>query len=122
MISLKQISKAMDCNSIFECFFGLNSEDVKVYYALLRGIEKIEDLSSTLGKKENSVYRSLQKLMIAGLVYREKRMIPAGGYYFVYRAMPKEDVAREVETLLNIFCEKVRIFLRDFLADRNSQL
>ncbi|MEM2726779.1 MAG: helix-turn-helix domain-containing protein [Archaeoglobaceae archaeon] len=112
----------MDCNSIFECFFGLNSEDVKVYYALLRGIEKIEDLSSTLGKKENSVYRSLQKLMIAGLVYREKRMIPAGGYYFVYRAMPKEDVAREVETLLNIFCEKVRIFLRDFLADRNSQL
>ncbi|MEM0301564.1 MAG: helix-turn-helix domain-containing protein [Archaeoglobaceae archaeon] len=122
MIFLKQISKSMDCNSIFECFFGLNSQDVRVYFALLDGLEKVEDLSSALRKKEISVYRSLQKLMIAGLAYREKKMLPGGGYYFVYKAMPKEFVAREIESLMNSFCEQVRIFLRDFLADRSSQL
>lgn len=122
MISLKQLTTNFDCNSIFECFFGLNSEDVKIYEAILRGIERIEDLSSALGKKENTVYRSLQKLMISGLVTREKRTIPAGGYYFVYKAMPKELVAKEIESILNIFCERVRTFLRDFLADRSPQL
>lgn len=122
MIFLKQISNSMDCNSIFECFFGLNSEDVRVYFALLDGLERVEDLSSALGKRENSVYRSLQKLMIAGLAYREKRMLPGGGYYFIYKAKPKELVAREIESLMNSFCDRVRLFLRDFLADRGSQL
>lgn len=122
MISLKQVSNSLDCNSIFECFFGLNSEDVKVYEAIIRGFEKIEDLSSFLDKKENSVYRSIQRLLIAGLIYREKKTMPSGGYYFVYRAVPKEFVAKEIESLLNIFCEKVRNFLRDFLADRSSKL
>ncbi|MDK2795030.1 MAG: hypothetical protein PWQ22_224 [Archaeoglobaceae archaeon] len=122
MISLKQISNSMDCNSLFECFFGLNPQDVEVYEAILGGLEKIEELSSFLGKKENSVYRSIQRLLLAGLIYREKRILPAGGYYFVYRAVPKESVAKEIESTLNIFCEKVRKFLRDFLADRSTKL
>lgn len=121
MISLREM-KELDCNSFFECFFGLNGEDVRVYNALLSGAESVEELSKALGKKDSSVYRSLQKLLMAGLAYREKRTLQAGGYYFAYKAVPKEVVAREVEDLLNRFCEKVRSFLRDFLADRSSEL
>ncbi|MDI9611253.1 MAG: helix-turn-helix domain-containing protein [Archaeoglobaceae archaeon] len=112
----------MDCNSIFECFFGLNSEDVRVYFALLQGIERIEELGSALGKKESSIYKSLQKLLIAGLAYREKKTIPGGGYYFIYRAVPKEVVAKEIENLLDEFYEKVKKLLGDLLADRSSGL
>lgn len=122
MIYLKQIPQSINCENLFECFFGLNSEDVKVYEALLKGMERIEELSSALGKKEISVYKSLQKLLLAGLAYREKRTIASGGYFYAYKAVPKEVVAREVEKLLNDFCNKVRNFLRDFLADRSSQL
>jgi len=122
MISIKQISNSSDCKNLFECFFGLNSEDLKVYEAILRGLERIEELSKALGKKENSVYRSIQRLLLAGLIYKEKRTLSAGGYYFVYKAVPKELVAREIESIMNIFCEKVRLFLRDFLADRSAEL
>ncbi|MEG9194203.1 MAG: TrmB family transcriptional regulator [Archaeoglobales archaeon] len=100
----------------------MNSEDLRVYEAILSGFERIDELSSALGKKENSVYRSIQRLLLAGLIYREKRVLPAGGYYFVYKAVPKEFVAKEIETAMNIFCEKVRNFLRDFLADRGTRL
>jgi predicted transcriptional regulator len=122
MISIKQISNSSDCKNLLECFFGLNSEDVKVYEAILRGLERIEELSKALGKKENSVYRSIQRLLLAGLIYKEKRTLSAGGYYFVYKAVPKEFVAREIESIMNIFCEKVRLFLRDFLANRSAEL
>ncbi len=122
MISIKQISNSSDCKNLLECFFGLNSEDVKVYKGILQGLERIEELSKALGKKENSVYRSIQRLLLAGLVYKEKRTLPAGGYYFVYKAVPKEVIAQEIESIMNIFCEKVRLFLRDFLADRSSEL
>ncbi len=122
MIPLKQISNLNNCKSLFECFFGLNSEDLRVYEAILSGCEKIDELSSALGKKEPSVYRSIQRLLLAGLIYREKETLPAGGYYFVYRAVPKEFVAREIEATMNVFCEKVRNFLRDFLADRGTEL
>jgi len=122
MISIKQISNSSDCKSLLECFFGLNSEDVKVYEAILQGLERIDELSKALGKKENSVYRSIQRLLLAGLIYKEKRTLGGGGYYFVYKSVPKEFVAREIENVLNVFCEKVRLFLRDFLADRSAEL
>ncbi len=122
MISIKQISNSSDCKNLLECFFGLNSEDLKVYEAILKGLERIEELSKALGKKENTVYRSIQRLLLAGLIYKEKRTLSAGGYYFVYKAVPKELVAREIESIMNIFCEKVRLFLRDFLADRSAEL
>lgn len=115
MMSLKHMVKTLDCKSIFQCFFGLNSEDVKVYEALNMGLERVEDISKFVGKKENSVYKSLQKLLISGLAYREKRVIEGGGYYFVYRAMPKKEVAKEIENVLNELCEKIRSIMRDFL-------
>ncbi len=121
MISLKQITKTLDCKSILQCFFGLNSEDIRVYEALTMGFEKIEDISRFVGKKENSVYKSLQRLLISGIAYREKRVIEGGGYYFAYKAMPKEVVAKEIEMMLNELCEKVKSLMRDFL-DSNSQL
>lgn len=121
MMSLKQITKALDCSSILQCFFGLNSEDIRVYEALTHGFEKVEEISKFVGKKENSVYKSLQKLMISGLAYREKRVIEGGGYYFVYKAMPKEIIAKEIEDVLKELCEKVRNLIRDFL-DSGSRL
>ncbi|MEM0202561.1 MAG: helix-turn-helix domain-containing protein [Archaeoglobaceae archaeon] len=115
MMSLKQMTKTLDCKSVLQCFFGLNSEDVRVYEALTMGFERIEDISKFVGKKENSVYKSLQKLLISGLAYREKRVIEGGGYYFVYKAMPKSEVAKEIENVLNELCEKVKSLMRDFL-------
>lgn len=120
MIHLKQLTQSINCGNLFECFFGLSCEDAKVYEALLKGVERVEELSSILKKKEISVYKSLQRLLIAGLVYREKRIIPSGGYFYVYKAVPKEVVAREIESLLDELSNKVRSFLRDFLADRSS--
>ncbi|MEM2325161.1 MAG: helix-turn-helix domain-containing protein [Archaeoglobaceae archaeon] len=121
MISLKQISKTLDCKSIFQCFFGLNAEDVRVYEVLLKGFGRVEEISKALGKRENSVYKSLQKLLIAGLAYREKRTIDGGGYYFIYKPTPKEEIAREIETLIRELCEKVKEVLRELL-DSSSKL
>lgn len=120
-MSLKQMTKTLDCKSVLQCFFGLNSEDVKVYEALSIGLERVEDISKFVGKKENSVYKSLQKLLISGLAYREKRVIEGGGYYFVYKAMPKEMIAKEIEATINELCEKVRSIMRDFI-DSGSRL
>lgn len=120
-MSLKQIARVLDCNNLFQCFFGLNAEDVKVYEAVLMGFERVEDISKFLSKNSNSVYKSLQKLLISGLVYREKKVIERGGYYFVYKVTPREVVASEVENVLREFCEKVRNLLSDFF-DRSSKL
>lgn len=88
---------------------------MKVYEALDLGLERVEDISRFLGKKENSVYKSLQKLLVSGLAYREKRVIKGGGYYFVYKATPRGEVAKEIERVMGELCEKIRDVVRDFL-------
>ncbi|MDW7990180.1 MAG: helix-turn-helix domain-containing protein [Archaeoglobaceae archaeon] len=115
MTPLKQMARILDFESFLQCFFGLNSEDLKIYYAIANGCERIEEISRLVGKKGNAVYKSLQRLLISGLVYREKKVIDRGGYYFIYKATPREIVATEVEVVLRELCEKVRILMRDFL-------
>lgn len=120
-MSLRQMVKILDCNNLFQCFFGLNSEDLKVYEAIMSGCERIEEISRFAGKKGNSVYKSIQKLLFSGLVYREKKVMEGGGYYFVYKPTPKEVVVKEVELILEELCRKVRSLMRDFL-DRSPEL
>ena len=121
MMTIKEMARNLDCRGVLQCFFGLNSEDIKVYEAIEKGFERIEEISAHLGKNSNAVYKSIQKLLISGLVYREKKVLEGGGYCFVYRPIPREEVAREVESILDEFCTKVRQMLRDFL-DRSSRL
>ncbi len=121
MISIKQISKSLDCKGVLQCFFGLNSEDIRVYEAIENGLERVEEISNFLGKSGNTVYKSIQKLLVSGLIYREKKILEGGGYYFAYKPIPREFVAREIENILKEFCEKVRQMTRDFL-DRSIRL
>ena len=115
MKSIREAISRLNCDNVLECFFGLNQSDVSLYLLLLTSGEmRIEEISRALKKAENSVYRSLQKLMLAGVVIREKRIIEGGGYFYVYRALPAKDVAEEMRKLLSVWCEKITEAIEEF--------
>ncbi len=115
MKSIKEAISRLNCDNVLECFFGLNQSDVSLYLLLLSSGEmKIEDLSKASGKAENSVYRSLQKLMLAGIVVREKRLIEGGGYYYTYRAVPAREVAKTMREMLAVWNSKILEAIDEF--------
>ncbi len=118
MKSLVEAISLLRCDNVLECFFGLNELDVSIYRALLGDPMKSQDIAKIVGRGENAVYKSLQKLLICGLVVREKRCSDGGGYYYVYSAVKPKDVAekmrRSVEELRKKLLRAVDEFEQSF--------
>ncbi len=122
MKSLKEFVATLSCDNLLECVFGLSSIDVQVYNALCRGAERVDDISRIVGRGESAVYKSLQRLIVAGLAYRVKKSLDGGGYYFVYKPSSKEKIGSEIEKILDELCAKMKRILEDFVNDSRSEL
>ncbi|AGK60691.1 putative transcriptional regulator [Archaeoglobus sulfaticallidus PM70-1] len=121
MKSIKEALTRLNCDNVLECLYGMNEADIIVFKTLvkLRGA-KIDTLSKTLGRRENSVYKSLQKLMLAGIVTRDKKTINDGGYYYIYKPVDVEELAKEMIKLLDDWYRRMREVIDEFVALNRS--
>ncbi|MBO8182262.1 MAG: TrmB family transcriptional regulator [Archaeoglobus sp.] len=123
MKSIKEAINRLNCDNVLECFYGLNEADIHVFKTLRRlGSAKIDTLSKSLGKGENSVYKSLQKMMVAGLVMREKKTIDDGGYYYLYRAETPDRLASEMNALLDRWYFRMKQVIQEFLEMERKEV
>ena len=86
------------CKDLVQCAFNLNEFEVSVYCHLLEmGPSRADDLAQGMDRDRSTVYRSLQKLMSCGMVYRETRSIERGGYFHLYAPISKEAMKDKLE-------------------------
>ena len=98
-LNLPNISNKRDYKNLLHCIFSLNDFELSVYQKLLDlGEAKIDDISTELKRERTVVYRSLQKLVSCGLVYKDSK-IPeqGGGFYHVYSAVELGEVKKNIE-------------------------
>lgn len=71
---------------------GLKSLDIEAYQILLiHGPLTTDKLGKILNREISTAYRSLQNLVMRGIVYKETKYIESEGHYFKYTAIePKE--------------------------------
>ncbi len=116
MKSIKEAISRLNCDNVLECFYGLNEADIQVFKTLRRlKASKIDILSKELRKGENSIYKSLQKMMVAGLVTREKKTIDDGGYYYLYSVESTEKLANEMNSLLDRWYYRMKKVIQEFV-------
>ncbi len=120
MMSIREAITVLSCENVLECFFGLNELDISIYRALLKlGSMRVEGFAEVTGRSENTIYKSLQKLMLCGIVSREKRTAEAGGYYYMYTAAEPEKITAEMREMFKKLCKKVERAIDEF-ADEFS--
>ena len=101
MRSINEVITSLTCDDLFTCFYGLKEIDLTVYKLLVReGELRVDEISDLLGKKENTVYRSLQRLISHGIVVRRQRVLDRGGHYFVYLPKLPEELVEDMKALL----------------------
>jgi len=93
----------MECEGLLECLHGLKDLDRDCFQALHRTEEPmtVDELAAAVDRERSTVYRSVQRLLSAGLVTKEQVNYDQGGYYHVYRPAAAEDVADDMQRLLN---------------------
>ncbi|ADG13860.1 transcriptional regulator, TrmB [Methanocaldococcus infernus ME] len=101
-LSLKTPCTTWTFDELMACVFGIKVFDVHLYFYLLKhGPFKVNELAEKLNKNRSTIQRSVQNLMNAGLVYRKQVNLKDGGYFYLYYAVPfeevKERMKREIE-------------------------
>jgi predicted transcriptional regulator len=107
------------CRDMFEYFFDLSPNDVGVLYSLNQKTQEcLDDITSRIQKDRTTVFRSLQRLIGAGLVMRKKNVMEKGGYYYVYSRIS----SGKISDLVNQKEQEFHMVLQCLLKGIDSEL
>ncbi len=99
----------IDCDNVMECLYDLSALDKKIL-AVLSEEEELtsSEIAEKLDKDQSTAYRSLEKLFDCGLVYKEKKTIRNGGYYFHYSLRPLDKIKEEALSCVERWYEEMK--------------
>lgn len=99
----EMLRQDMACEGLLECFHGLKELDKVCFRALVESDERltIDDIAAEVDRERSTVYRSIQRLMQAGFVQKDQVNYDDGGYYHVYSPRDADEIADEMQRLLN---------------------
>ncbi len=121
-LSSKISSDIACCSDLLETLFSLGPTEVIVFYSLDEGQWKsVNEISQLTGRESSTVYRSLQKLINCGLVVRDTRIIPEGGYYYVYSLLPIDKMADMVRARIESLKSGMEKLLNDLISELSSR-
>lgn len=99
----------IDCDNVLKCMFNLSELDERILSVLKEGDEyRSNELAEKLERDQSTVYRSLEKLVSCGLLYKEKQTIRKGGYYYLYSARPTDKIKEEATSCLENWYSEVK--------------
>jgi predicted transcriptional regulator len=102
--------KQFKIEEIIKCSLMLTKADFKVL-VLLTGSSKdwftTDQLAKKLRLNLSTVQRAVKKLYASGLVDRNQNNLDNGGYIYIYKAKPKEDVRSVIMTIVHNWVSKV---------------
>ena len=106
----------MECEGLLECLHGLKPLDRECFQAIVRGEEPltVDELTEAVDRERSTVYRSVQRLLAAGLVEKEQVNYEQGGYYHVYGPVAAGDIADDMQRLLNDWYAKMGQLIQEF--------
>jgi len=106
----------MECEGLLECVHGLKKLDRDCYRVLIDAQDAltVDDVSEHVDRERSTTYRSVQRLMQAGLVQKEQVNYDDGGYCHVYRPVAVDEVADEMRRTLNDWYAKMGQLIQEF--------
>jgi predicted transcriptional regulator len=93
----------MECEGLLECFHGLKELDKEVFRELTSHDESltVDEVAEAIDRERSTAYRSIQRLLNTGFVQKEQVNYEQGGYYHVYHPTDPDEVADDMQRMLN---------------------
>jgi len=93
----------MQCESLLECFHGLKGLDREVFSVLVVADDPltVDEVATAVDRERSTAYRSIRRLVDAGFVRAEQINYEDGGYYHVYEPVDAEEVAADLQRMLD---------------------
>jgi predicted transcriptional regulator len=112
----EMLRQDMQCEGLLSCLYGLNPLDEECFRALARSDEPltVDDVAERVDRERSTAYRSTRRLLETGLVRKEQVNYEQGGYYHVYQPADPDEVADDMQRLLNDWYAQIGGLIREF--------
>lgn len=84
--------RTVTIDDMFSCVLNIRPLEIQAYIRVLMGANTVQIISEQIQRTKSTVQRLLNQLMGCGLVKRESISREETGYYYIYEALPPEDV------------------------------
>lgn len=116
LIVREQLEEGMQCEGLLECFFDITELDREVF-DVLTGADHpytVEQVADAVDRERSTAYRSLRRLVDAGIVRKEQINYDDGGYYHVFEPVEAKEVVSALHHDLNEWYAKMDRLIDEF--------
>ena len=106
----------MQCEGLLECIHGLKELDKEIFRVLTERSEPltVDEVAEAVDRERSTAYRSIQRLVQSGFVQKEQMNYEQGGYYHVFRPTDADEVADDMQRMLNDWYAKMGQLIAEF--------
>ena len=110
------LTRDMQCEGLLECIHGLKELDREIFVLLTEQSEPltVDEIAEQVDRERSTAYRSVQRLVESGFVRKEQVNYDHGGYYHVFYPTDPDEVADEMQRLLNDWYAKMGQLIGEF--------
>ena len=110
------LKQDMECEGLLECVHGLKELDKEIFRVLTESPEPltVDEIAEEVDRERSTAYRSIQRLLQSGFVQKEQVNYDQGGYYHVFLPTDPDEIADEMQRLLNDWYAKMGQLIGEF--------
>ncbi|UPM44466.1 helix-turn-helix domain-containing protein [Halocatena salina] len=112
----KQLQDERECEGLLACMLGLNKLDKGVFRLLATHPEPltVDQIAKFIDRERTTAYRSVRRLQEAGVAVQDQENCPKGGYHYVYRVADPDEIADELQRMLNEWYANTGQLIQEF--------
>ncbi|MFC7020622.1 MULTISPECIES: helix-turn-helix domain-containing protein [Haloarcula] len=110
------LKQDMECEGLLECFHGLKALDREIFGVLASASEPltVDEIAAEVDRERSTAYRAVQRLLQAGFIQKEQVNYDQGGYYHVYLPTDPDQMADDMQRMLNDWYAKMGQLIQEF--------
>ena len=110
------LKQDMECEGLLECIHGLKNLDKEIFRLLTEQSEPltVDEIAEKVDRERSTAYRSVQRLVKSGFVQKEQINYDQGGYYHVFRPTDPDEIADDMQRMLNDWYAKMGQLIGEF--------
>ncbi len=110
------LKQDMRCEGLLECIHGLKELDKEIFRVLTERGEPmtVDEIAEAVDRERSTAYRSIQRLVQSGFVQKEQVNYEQGGYYHVFRPTDADEIADDMQRMLNDWYAKMGQLIGEF--------
>jgi predicted transcriptional regulator len=110
------LKQDMECEGLLECIHGLKGLDREIFQVLTERSEPltVDEIADAVDRERSTAYRSVQRLLQSGFVQKDQINYDQGGYYHVFRPTDPDEVADDMQRMLNDWYAKMGQLIGEF--------